>query len=164
MDAGETVSGLELGFKSGGEVEMVGTKLGMVVIGVVISFWTVEIEAVNSFFPWSCSTSTFTCPSASFSVLLEPVFELTIDLLCSVLLCLKHMKREIKYRYEINLNLFLFQSGAKKKCVAGLICAYSIPPGMETKIVFIRYQASLLNWSKYFERLVLESRPDLTKK
>lgn len=53
VEAGETVSGLELGFRNG-DVEMVGvvgTKFGMVVMGVVISLWTVEIEAVNSCFP-----------------------------------------------------------------------------------------------------------------
>lgn len=35
-EAGETVSGLELGFRIGG-VEVIGTKLGIVVIGVVMS-------------------------------------------------------------------------------------------------------------------------------
>lgn len=38
VEAGENVSGLELGFRIGDVVvEVVGTKLGIVVIGVVIS-------------------------------------------------------------------------------------------------------------------------------
>lgn len=89
VEAGESVSGLELGFRNGGVVivGMVGTKLGIVVMGVVISFWVVEIGAVNSnCFP-SCPSS-FTCLGASFSVLLEPVFEMTIEvsftLFCSL--------------------------------------------------------------------------------
>lgn len=82
VEAGETVSGLELGLRNGG-VEMVGVvgiKLGMVGMGVVISLWTVENEAVISCFPCSCP-STFTCPGTSFTVLLEPVFEMTMELL-----------------------------------------------------------------------------------
>lgn len=39
VEVGETVSGLELGLRNGSGVVIVG----MVVIGVVISFWTVEI-------------------------------------------------------------------------------------------------------------------------
>lgn len=74
VEAGETaVSGLELGFRNGG-VEMVGTMLGMVVMGVVISFWTVEIGAVN--FCFLSRLSTLTCLGATtFFVLLEPVIE-----------------------------------------------------------------------------------------
>lgn len=36
VEAGEAVSGLELGFRIG-DVEVMGTKLGIVVIGVVMS-------------------------------------------------------------------------------------------------------------------------------
>ena len=82
VEAGERVSGLELGLRNG-DVELVGVvgiKLGMVGMGVVISLWTVEIDSVNCCFPWSCP-STFTCPVTSFTVLLEPVFEMTMELL-----------------------------------------------------------------------------------
>ena len=72
VEAGEIVSGLELGLKIG-DVGVMGTKLGTVVMGVVISFLVVEIGAVNSSCFSSCPTSTFTCSAASFSVLLEPV-------------------------------------------------------------------------------------------
>ena len=78
VEAGEAVSGLEFGFRIG-DVEEMGTKLGIVVIGVVMSLSVVDFEAANtSCFSSSC-LSTFTCLSASLCVLLEPVFEIPIS-------------------------------------------------------------------------------------
>ena len=78
VEAGETVSGLELGLKIG-DVEMmgvVGTMFGTVVMGVVMSFLVVDIGDVNSS-GFSLCDSTFTCPIAFLSVL-EPAFDMMI--------------------------------------------------------------------------------------
>ena len=89
VEAGDTMSGLALGFRKGDveNVGGVGTKFGIVAMGVVISFCVVEIWAVNSTCFPSC-TSTFTCSVGSFTVLLEPVVEKTVEvrfgLFCSL--------------------------------------------------------------------------------
>lgn len=69
---GEVVSGFEFGFIIGvDEAGLMGVIVGTVVIGVVMSLWVVEIRVAN-FASLSSWSTTFTCPTASFSVAFKP--------------------------------------------------------------------------------------------